>query len=218
MRTKTLVLAAAIGAITVASAAAQTVYSVNAVGYVNKTVPANAFALLANPLNLATNSLAAVLPDVPANTKVYKFSGGTFTIITMRAAPTGWGTFASTTINPGEGFFIKNGSATDALNITFVGEVLQGQQDVAVGTGFQLLGSKIPQAGLIQSQLGFPAKNGDKIYLFRNGTYTIVTRRTDATPWPSNTEPTLDVGEGFFSLLATANTATTWSRTFNVNQ
>lgn len=209
MRTKTLVLTAVVGAISIASAAAQTVYSVNAVGYVNKTVPAGGFALLANPLNLATNTLATVLPDVPANTVVYKWNGTSFALFTMR--PTGWGASGAQTLNPGEGFFVKN-VATTPLTITFVGEVLTGAQTIAINTGFNLLGSKIPQAGKVETELGLPAKQNDKIYKF-SGVYAITTRRTDATPYTA--EPVIDVGEGFFFW---AGAAATWTRTFTIPQ
>jgi hypothetical protein len=212
MRTKTLVLTAVVGAISIASAAAQTVYSVNAVGYVNKTIPANSFALLANPLNLPTNTLATVLPDVPASTKLYKFDGVNFTIFTMR--PTGWTPNPATSLNPGEGFFIQNVSLTAPMTVTFVGEVLQGAQTVSFGAGFSLLGSKIPQAGKIQTDLGLPAKNGDKIYTYDGKTYAITTRRTDANPYAAG-EPVLDVGQGFFFLPLAAGS---WSRTFNIPQ
>jgi hypothetical protein len=46
-------------------------------GYVNLTVRAGQFALLGNPLNQPTNSLAGVLPAVPAGTQVFKFDVAT---------------------------------------------------------------------------------------------------------------------------------------------
>lgn len=211
MRTKTLVLTAVVGAISLATAAAQTVYSVNAVGYVNKTVPANGFALLANPLNLATNTLATVLPDVPANTVVYKWSGTSFSQFTMRTS--GWGTAGAQTVNPGEGFFVKNVAATP-LTITFVGEVLTGAQTVAINTGFNLLGSKIPQSGKVETELGVPAKQNDRVYKFAAGAYAQATRRTDTNPWGAN-EPVIEVGEGFFFY---AGAAASWTRTFTIPQ
>ena len=47
MRTKTLILTAFVGALGIAGASAQ-VYSVNAVGYVNKSLP-KGFSIVANP-------------------------------------------------------------------------------------------------------------------------------------------------------------------------
>jgi hypothetical protein len=190
----------------IAVAMAQTVYSVNAVGYVKVgPIASQGFFLAANPLNLPTNSLAAVLPDVPNNTVVFKLVGGTFSAFTKRA--TGWS--AETTLNPGEGFFIQNKSA-DPLTITFVGEVLQGTQTSTYPAGFSILGSKVPQEGKLETDLGFTAQTNDQVFQLVNGTYTATTKR--ATGW---TEPVIPVGNGFFFKAVAAGT---WSRTFNVNQ
>src|SRR6266851_4855036 len=60
MRTKTLVLTAAISAAALATSMAQVV-SVNAVGYVRVTVAAGNLQLLANPLNQTNNDLNFIL-------------------------------------------------------------------------------------------------------------------------------------------------------------
>ena len=78
MRTKTLLLTAVLSAAGLASSLAQgAVYSVNAVGYVNLTVPAG-LSLIANPLDATDNTIANVL-KVPAGTQIYKFNGTGFT-------------------------------------------------------------------------------------------------------------------------------------------
>src|SRR5688572_21786285 len=102
MRTKTLLLTAALAAAGLTSSMAQSVFSVNAVGFVNVTVPASAFALLANPLNQPTNDLASVLADAPVNTLVFDYINGAFVQYTKRA--TAWtGTGADTArLDPGE--------------------------------------------------------------------------------------------------------------------
>src|SRR5713226_299421 len=61
MRTKTLVLTAAISAAALATSMAQ-IFSVNAVGYVKVTVAAGNLQLLANPLNQPNNDLNLILP------------------------------------------------------------------------------------------------------------------------------------------------------------
>src|SRR5689334_14692664 len=62
MRTKTLLLTAALSAAGLLPSMAQ-VFSVNAVGYVNQSVPANGLAILAVPLNgNPNNSLNNTLP------------------------------------------------------------------------------------------------------------------------------------------------------------
>src|SRR3954468_1352288 len=61
MRTKTLLLTAALAAAGAASAMAQNVYSVNAVGYVNKSV-VHGYSIVANPFVVANESLDALMP------------------------------------------------------------------------------------------------------------------------------------------------------------
>lgn len=201
-----------------AAAVAQTVYSVNAVGYVNVTVPAGKFALLANPLNQPTNSLAAVLPDVPANTIVYVYDPATSQFAQATKRTSGWsGAGAAAMLNPGQGFFIKNVGTAD-MNITFVGEVPQGT-NLTINfpkAGFYLVGSIVPQAGKVSTDLGLPAVNGDKVYVFDPATqlYSTLTKRTGTT-WSGGAEPTIPVANGFF-YQATA--AGNWTRSFSVNQ
>jgi len=214
MRTKTLLVTAVLGAASVAGAVAQTVYSVNAVGFVNKPVAANSFALLANPLKLETNSLTAVLPDVPANTKVYVFDTGTqlFNVFTKRTSSwTGTGADA-VRLDPGKGFFVQNVGTTD-FTVTFVGEVVQGDSiTTAFPAGFSLIASQVPQAGRLETDLKLPAKNGDKAYIYGATGYSVMTRRTSS--WTPS-EPQVGVAEGFFFQAAAAGS---WTRSFSVNQ
>jgi hypothetical protein len=221
MRAKTLLLTAALSAVSIAAAVAQTVYSVNAVGYVNVTVPAGKFALLSNPLNQPTNSIAAVLPDVANNTVVYVFdpTTGAFTQTTKRAGV--WtGAAATALLNPGQGFFIKNAGTAD-MTVTFVGEVPQGT-NLTINfpkAGFYLVGSIVPQAGKVQTDLGLPAVNGDKVYQFSTASqgYNTLTKRAGTTWTGTGGEPTVAVAEAFFYQASTA-TATAWTRSFSVNQ
>ncbi len=64
MRTKTVILIAAVCAAGAATSMAQ-VFSVNAVGYVNKVIPAGGFAMVSNPLRAATNTIDALFANVP---------------------------------------------------------------------------------------------------------------------------------------------------------
>src|SRR5687767_13420891 len=84
MRTKTLLLTAALSAAGLASSMAQ-VYSVNAVGYVNQSVPGSGtpgvsrLAILAVPLNGTNNELNTTMP-LPAGSDevtIYRFDVGT---------------------------------------------------------------------------------------------------------------------------------------------
>ena len=79
MRTKTLLLSAAVGAAGLVAASAQTVYSVNSVGYINLSVPAG-FSMIANQLDNGTGNTVADVLTVPDGTVVFKYdpqtSGG----------------------------------------------------------------------------------------------------------------------------------------------
>ena len=212
MRTKTLLLTAALGAISAAAVMAQTVYSVNAVGYVNVTVPAGQFALLSNPLNTGTNTLASVLPDAPNGTAVFKFNGTGYDKATKNFGT--WVGASTMTLNPGEGFFVKNGTATD-IKLTFVGEVVQGTAvTLNIPNGFSLLGSPIPQEGKLKTDLQLPIKNGQAVFLFSNSGYTKSSYSFGT--WVGG-EPTLKVAEGFWFNAGAAG-GTNWVRNFTVNQ
>jgi hypothetical protein len=230
MRTKTLLVTSALCAASLATAVAQTVYSVNAVGYVNvPTIPKGMYAILANPLNQPTNSIAAVLPDAPAGTKVFVFNATTGGFDNAQKVGANWlGAAGTKMLNPGTGFFVKAPDAAD-LNITFVGEVPQTvagvDPTVTFPAGYSLVASVVPQAGKIETDLKLPATVGDKIFIFDitsqsyPKTYQRVANNADGTPrWLGGTggaEPAVDVAQGFFY---NAKTAGTWKRAFSVNQ
>jgi hypothetical protein len=212
-------MTAVLGAASIATSLAQTVYSVNAVGYVNVTVPANSFALLANPLDQGTNNtIANVLAGVPANTVVYAFDAatGNFNSATLRSSGTWTGPGAAATLAPGQGFFVKN-AGTAPMTITFVGEVKQGTSlQVPFIAGFNLLGSLVPQSGKLETDLAFKAATNDKVYLFdaTSQAYTAYTKRASGAWTGGSGEPVINVANGFF-YQATA--AGTWTRSFSVN-
>jgi hypothetical protein len=222
MRTKTLLLIAAVGAASIASSMAQ-VYSVNAVGYVNKTVPGKGFALISNPLKAADNSIAALFAGVPDGTKIYKYIPGSgYKIAQFDELGGGFipADAAKLTVVPGEGVFVQNPTA-NPLNITFVGEVPQGQLDTTLVAGYQIVSSQVPQAGDLTA-LGYKGADGDKVYQFitndtdptKNQKYYISQYDDLAAAWAPALK-SLDVGEAVFLQKLAAGK---WSRNFNVNQ
>jgi hypothetical protein len=204
MRTKTLLLTAALGAAGVASAVAQ-VYSVNAVGYVNVTANSG-FNLIANPLNTGGNTVAEVLPTLPDGSLLYTYSAATgFSILQYDGE---WLPNGATVIAPGTGFFIRVGASTP---LTFVGEVPQGTLTTPLVAGFNLVGSKVPQAGKLQADLKYTPADGDLVYTFNSTTgYTIYQYDAEWLP----TEPDLAVAQGIWIRKAAAGS---WDRTFSVN-
>jgi hypothetical protein len=228
MRTKTLLLIAAIGAAGAATSMAQ-VFSVNAVGYVNKTIPKNGFAMVSNPLKAATNTINALFQPVPVGFQVFVytpgkgFDVGTFDDLEGAFLPASVG---NATLLPGQGVFVKNPTASD-VTITFVGEVPQGSLSTPLVAGLQIVSSQVPQAGTA-SDLGLPHTTaggmtaGDQVYQFvtndavaaNNQKYYVSTFDDLEDNFLPALKP-LDVGEAIFLKLAKANT---WKRDFSVNQ
>jgi hypothetical protein len=222
MRTKTLLLSAAVLAAGLSASMAQSVFSVNAVGYVNVPV-VQGYQIIANPLNNSNNLLSVILPDVADGTTVYKFNanqtfGNASTFFLDPAAPPGvW--FPDTTLNPGEGAFLRS---PVAATLTFVGEVPQGSLSNSLPQNYSLRSSIVPQTGGISSVLGLAAADGDTVYFFNPANQTYANALTyffdPASPpgvwFPS--EPSPAVGQGFF-FKNNSGTARSWTRTFSVN-
>jgi len=215
MRTKTLLLIAAAVAAGAATSMAQ-VFSVNAVGYVNKTIPANGFAMVSNPLKAATNTINALFTGVPNGFQVYVYTPGkgygvaTFDDLAGAFTPDA---VANTVINPGQGVFVKNPAATP-VTITFVGEVPQGNLQTTLVPGLQIVSSQVPQAGTA-TDLGLKGANGDQVFQFDAATqkYNVSTFDDLANAFDPALKP-LDVGDAFFLKKVAAGT---WTRDFNVN-
>lgn len=213
MKTKSI-LAAALLAASAASASAQTVYSVNAVGFVNVVFPPG-FSIACNPLEGATNTVAALFPSVPNGSSIFKFDSVAGQFVGGSFVRGSWGATATMTIVPGEGFFFKNADAVTSFTNTFVGNVKQGTLDTQLAAGFTLVGSQVPQSGLVVTDLGLPIANADSVFKFDAATQSYTGGSFLRGSWGSFGEPSIAVGEGFF-IKKTA--AVTWTRTFSVNQ
>jgi len=209
MRTKTLLLTAALSAVGLTSSTAQQVFSVNAVGFVNVVVPPK-FSMIANPLNAPTNTIPVLFAGVPDGTTIYKFDGTTFSVNALDLGE--WGNPAQTLV-PGEGAFILNSTAA-AFTVTFVGEVMQGALSNPLPANFSIKSSQVPQTGALDTVLGFPAVDGDVIYQFNSTTQAYVLHALDLGEWGGGV-PTPAVGESFFVKKGAAGN---WTRTFSVNQ
>ncbi len=186
------------------------VYSVNAVGYINLSIPAG-FSLIANQLDAGTgnNIVSKLFTTLPDGTTLYKFSGGAY-IINGYSADAGWD-LPNMTLAPGEGTWIRN-PGTAAISVTFVGNVPQGTLTTPVPAGFSIISSQVPQSAQLDTVLGFPVVDGDTVYFYRTGKYVIDPYSADAG-W--DTPPIPNVGESFWVRTVVAKT---WTRTFSVNQ
>jgi hypothetical protein len=224
MRTKTLLLTAALSAAGIATSMAQ-VYSVNAVGYVNTTLFPG-FNLISNPLDNKTgNSIQNLFGTgwngtVPNQTIVYYFNSATDQFVTAQFDDL-IGTFdpptaANQVVAPGEGVFVfVPGNANQT--VTFVGEVPQGAaSNQQVPPGFSIKGSTVPAAGPITG-MNFPAAAGDTIYEWNPTTDQYIPSSFDPLfgGWDPQV-PNIDVGEAFW-VFKTGNAAVAWDRNFSVN-
>jgi|TARA_B100001250_G_scaffold39892_2_gene31716 hypothetical protein len=213
MRTKTLILTAFVGALGIAGASAQ-VYSVNAVGYVNKSIPAG-FSIVANPLNNGGNKVSDVFGANPGSLTVYRFSDAGFSINSYDADFEEWDD-GDAVVAPGEGFFVLN-SGDAAVNITFVGEVPQGDLSNGLPKGFSIRSSQVPQEGKLDSDLGFPTDEAVTVYQFGAAGYSISSYDSDFEEWDTDDAagPVVGVAEGFWVLR---ESATNWTRSFSTSE
>jgi hypothetical protein len=222
MRTKALVLAAAVVAGSVLTSAAQTVYSINAVGYVNLAIP-QGFSMVANPLDTGAanlNTVSNLFLNAPGFTSFYKWNGTSFDDVSLLFG--NWlGSAPGMTLAPGEGVFIN---APGGFTNTFVGEVKVSPNTSTDMTnsfpaGFSIRSSLVPQdgtAGDLGLTTNIPpfstvykydnASGGYKgfSYLFGNWLNDLGTPEV----------PSFKVGESFWINAASAGE---WRRVFTVN-
>ena len=220
MRTKTLLLAAALTAVGIATSMAQ-VYSVNAVGYVRTTLKPG-FSLISNPLTATSNKISDLFKNteggIPDGLTVYKYNGAGYDIGAFAIFDVGTPAEVDNDLllAPGEGAFVLNPTASD-LKVTFVGEVPQGSLANPLKAGFSIISSQVPQAGTIDV-LGYPAQENDTVYQWNatSKSYVIsqfVSFAPDPAVWDP-APPAVTVGEAFFVKRSAAGS---WTRTFSVN-
>jgi hypothetical protein len=197
MRTKTLALSAMLGLIGCASAMATNVYSINAVGYINLTLPTG-FSMIADQLiatpnnaiwNVLNNDTQGTGNDGPfEGCKVFKYNPavGNYVVDTADAEDedsgypaadtNGWKAGGVITLNPGEAAWFQNNTGAP-LTVTFVGTVPSGTNTINLADGFNMVSSPVPFSGdlCVNAQLT-NYNDGDKVFVWNNltgtGTYT----------------------------------------------
>lgn len=205
--------------------------SISVVGYVNTTLQSSpsgsATNLIANPLNGTNNNLNTILPlpDGHGGTTILRFNPATATYHEPIQFIDGFGWYSADpgenyTLNPGEGFFIMP-TGSNALTVTFIGEVPQGSFTNTLPVGWSIKSSVVPQAGSLNS-LGFPTGDGDMVitfnsatqqfdepYLYADGFGWVLANSGDPVP----AGPVIPVGKGF---MVFKTTAAAWARTFHI--
>jgi hypothetical protein len=223
MRTKALLLAAALTAAGIASIQAQSnVYSINVVGYVN-VVCSNGYTLINTPLVPSNDTITNVLDAyVPAGNSILKFAGGGYVPYEKDEFDSTWTGGGGAHLPNGEGYFVRNLSTTP-FTITFVGEVPQGNLTNTLALGYSLQGSKVPQAGFVED-LGVVPGPGDQILRYVNngsggGSFFPYENDEFDNTWSgvgadAAKGPNVKVGEGFF--YRNLSGVGRWTRNFSI--
>jgi hypothetical protein len=161
MRTKTLLLSAAVLAAGVASSMAANVYSVNVVGYINVALPgdqthnggAGLYSLIENPLDASNNggnTLLNVFP-APADGSLFLMWDPVHNLFQSDSFAFGsWANGGTNVVAPGAGIFVLSDAP---WTNTFVGTVMQGNLSNPFGTVNvnSFIGSQVPLTGTADS-------------------------------------------------------------------
>jgi len=220
MRTRALALTAALSVI--GAGAMADVVSVNVVGFVNLSLKAG-YNLLVNPLAATNNTVEAIfagLSDSMVGATIQQWDAASQSFQANIATYLGTGTWdysgATYTIAPGKGFFMNIGA--DAT-VTFVGEVRQATSGNLVTTlspNFNFVGSQVPMAGTIQTQLQYsPADVGDTVQLWAPAQQkysSVIYTYLGGGVWDPS-EPAIGIGEAFVTSRAAGGS---WTSDFKV--
>lgn len=170
------------------------VYSTNVIGYVTITLVPG-FSLVSSPLHSADPRLSILFKGMPDGTTVNQFSALQHKLIDAALERGKW-TNESLRLEPGEGAIVFNPSS-DYKDISFVGDVPQGNFSTPIPAGFSLRSSLLPQAGRLDADLGFPISDGDVVHLFDRDKQSYVLYPFQDGAWKPQA-PIVGVGESFW--------------------
>lgn len=150
------------------------VYSQNIVGYINISL-APGLNLITAQLKGTNNNITTVVgstsPVMADNSSLYKWNPAGQTFASGQVYSGGvWydpssGNPSTTTVDPGQGFFIDN--AGTATTLTIVGDVPLGTNNVAVNAATGFYGDPVPVAQDIATN-GFPIIDNAALYTWNN--------------------------------------------------
>lgn len=200
MRTKTLLLTAALAGLGVAANADVT--SVNYVGYINGPIP-QGYSIRCSGFRGGARDIVTLMPAPPCAVTVYEIDDDGTTRIGN------WDTVYQSWDNPtvqilhGQAIVVKSDCA---FNNTFTGT---GDENKYYGGGqvrnditprsasrSVLRSNPVPMAGLLTTQLGFTPLDDVTVYQLKGGTIISAWDHTYQSWNPA--EPNIDLGEGFF--------------------
>ena len=190
------------------------VYSQNAVGYINVTCGPQRYSMIAHQLLTgADRTIGTLIPTAATGTQFLYLGVGGFSTAIYDPDEGGW-TNPTLNMDLGGGAYLFNPSAT-SQTFTFVGEVAQGALSTPITVNnFLFRSSRVPQTGLLQTDLQFTPTSGDSIFKLSaaGAPQTFIYDGDDG--WTPG-EPTIAVGEAF--MLKAALPHLPWNRTFSVN-
>jgi hypothetical protein len=184
-------------------------YSKEILGYINKNIPTG-ISVIGNPLNKGGNTVSEIFGKNLATTvTLYSYGNGAFAINSYHSDIQEWDN-PDQVLSPGQGFIVRNRGS--GVNVTFVGEVPQGDLSNALPRGFSIRSSQVPQEGKLDADLGFPGTGAPVVYQFVNGFFSMNEYDTDFGEWEPI--PVIGVGEAFWVRL---NDKTNWKRSVRIN-
>lgn len=228
MRTKVLLLAAALTAAGIASSLAQSnVYSVNVVGYVNTVLPTG-YSIINNPLdatssggNSVSNLFKGLIDSGATSVTVLSWTGTGTAPNQYDDLAGAWGN-PNQQLIPGQGFYFRNQTGSPKTN-TFVGEVKQGALSVPLPNLWNLVASPVPQQGFVKDLGINNFDDGDTVGVGGAGGAVLPSQWDGLSgAWGPIAGRTVDalkgvqvnVGEGFF--FKKVSTTAVFTRNFTV--
>jgi hypothetical protein len=189
------------------------VFSVNAVGYVRRTLNLGTN-FVANPLVASNNELNRLWGTVPSGIHVWLWSMGRgWSVATYDDMIGGWDpmSIGQTELRPGQGVMVTS-PLSKPFDQFFVGEVPQGSDAIPLTTVL------IPGANLVSSQapvtylLNFPAVEGDRIRTWDAWTQAFITSVFSGGAW--DVAPRIRPGECFWLETSTGRG---WQQSFTAS-
>ena len=188
-------------------------WSDNTIGFVRRTAPVG-WSMIANQFNRGNNAIEVILPSPPEGTRLQKYNDSPGGYWIVEFADGEWGGNLPLTFGPGDGGNIFNPTAAP-MTVTFMGDVPQGTLSTAIPAGWSIKSSKVPQAGRLDTDLGYPVSEGDKIQQQNPSTGGFIINEYVDGEWGGSTPggPIISVGESFWIQTSSPKT---WTRKFNV--
>lgn len=223
MKVKSMVIAASLGLLGAITAAAQTGFSTNVVGFVRVVCPPG-FSIIANQLTNAAAGNITNLTGLPDGSTLYLYANGNFDVITYYATPKVWSSDGSNVrtnayLTPGRSAWFYNPASTNVV-VTFMGDVPQGNLANPLPPQFTLASGPLPLPGTLVTNFGLVAGNGDTVYVWKPGvgynTYAFYAGFGWTQDGLSVVDPPVDAGQGFWYYRNPANGTLNWTLTYRI--